>query len=171
MSGVENGASLFGNNASAASMAPVPGMSERDRAEAAITGIGGHISSRTRTRAEQARLYAKYMRYLAGTGPWAPLAAPPGHSAHETGDALDISYGRGISRQSLAAALDRAGVHYGKILNEGNHFHVPVIDPRRSHGRNAPGGTHSGHINVSVKVTAPPGHQTAVVANGVARGG
>jgi D-alanyl-D-alanine dipeptidase len=41
-----------------------------------------------RTREEQAALYAKY---LAG----GPLAAPPGHSAHEAGLAVDVTLVKG----------------------------------------------------------------------------
>lgn len=47
--------------------------------------VFGEVVSSYRTRAEQAALYQKYLN---GTG---NLAAPPGHSDHETGHAVDIS--------------------------------------------------------------------------------
>ncbi|MGH9249001.1 MAG: M15 family metallopeptidase, partial [Acidimicrobiales bacterium] len=56
---------------------------------AAIRSSGGdcHVISGFRSYARQAELY---QRYLNGTG---NLAAPPGSSNHETGDAVDMSGG------------------------------------------------------------------------------
>lgn len=48
------------------------------------------ITEAGRTRAEQQAHYDRYMRYLRG-GPWAPLAAAPGSSPHEFGNAIDTN--------------------------------------------------------------------------------
>jgi hypothetical protein len=77
-------------------------------------GWAGQVTSGFRSRAEQARLYA---RYLAG----GPLAAKPGTSSHETGQAVDVSdyaaFGRAMLSAPPAARLyNRLGaadpVHY-----------------------------------------------------------
>lgn len=137
------------------------------RAKAAIEKLGGHITSIGRTRAEQAELYAKYQRYLNGKGPWAPPAAPPEHSAHESGNALDIRRGQGITRETLAAALRSAGVKYKAILNEKDHFHITLANEGNAR---MPQRSGSGNINVTVKTTALAGHQTAVSVNNTAKG-
>ncbi len=77
-------------------------------------GWAGSVTSGWRSYAEQAALYA---RYLAG----GPLAAPPGHSSHESGQAVDVSqYGDfGLAMLSAPAGsrlFNRLGardrVHY-----------------------------------------------------------
>jgi hypothetical protein len=55
------------------------------------------ITSAVRSRQQQADAYA---RYKAGTG---GVAAPPGHSRHEVGQAVDI--GQGVSMETLRAAV------------------------------------------------------------------
>jgi LAS superfamily LD-carboxypeptidase LdcB len=57
------------------------------------------ITSGVRSRAKQAQLYADYK---AGRG---GLAAPPGHSRHEVGAALDI--GQGVDMATLKEAVER----------------------------------------------------------------
>lgn len=85
-------------------------------------GAGGHVSSTVRSRETQARLYRDY---LAGRG---PLAAPPGHSAHERGEAIDIV---GLSLAQVRRAF-RGRVAPGRIIEEINprtqarHVHVPL---------------------------------------------
>lgn len=89
-----------------------------DQAEAIVRGIGGRVTSAERSTEEQARLYAAYK---AGTG---PLAAKPGTSLHERGEALDIAKGPGISLAALKKAFEDAGVRLTELLDEGNHYHV-----------------------------------------------
>lgn len=66
------------------------------------------IESGLRTRDEQAALY---QRYLNGTG---NLAAPPGHSNHESGNAAD-AYVNGVPLASVPGAAEAcraAGLHF-----------------------------------------------------------
>lgn len=88
------------------------------QAEDIVRGIGGTVTSSYRSRAEQQNLYN---RYLAGTG---SLAAKPGTSLHETGQALDVAKTAGVSLASLKKAFEDAGVHLTEALDEGNHYHV-----------------------------------------------
>lgn len=94
------------------------------QAEDIIHGIGGRITSTTRTRDQQQVLYDRYQAFKAGTGPWAPLAAKPGTSEHETGQALDIAMGGGMTLAKIRAAFEKNGVRITELLNEGDHFHV-----------------------------------------------
>jgi hypothetical protein len=87
-------------------------------AESIVRGIGGRVTSAQRSTAEQAELYA---RYRAGTG---SLAAAPGHSLHETGQALDIAKGGGMSLGRIREAFQARGIQIRELLDEGNHFHV-----------------------------------------------
>ena len=48
------------------------------------------ITEAGRSKAEQRAHYDRYMRYLRG-GTWAPLAAAPGSSPHEFGNAIDTN--------------------------------------------------------------------------------
>jgi hypothetical protein len=89
-----------------------------EQAEQIVTSIGGQITSTYRTTAEQAALYANYQ---AGTG---PLAAKPGTSLHERGQAIDVAKRPGISLGVLKQAFAAQGVHLTEALDEGNHYHV-----------------------------------------------
>lgn len=78
-----------------------------DKVGAAI-GQPINIISGNRTRAEQAELYQKYLN---GTG---NLAAPPGQSNHEHGDAADV-YVNGVALANVPGALEaakRVGLHF-----------------------------------------------------------
>ncbi|WP_066723584.1 D-alanyl-D-alanine carboxypeptidase family protein [Sphingomonas pituitosa] len=86
--------------------------------------IGARITSEQRSYAEQKALYDKYMAYKAGKGPWAALAAAPGSSAHETGNALDIAKTPGMSLAKIREAYRAAGVSIRQLLDEGDHFHI-----------------------------------------------
>ena len=86
--------------------------------------IGAHPGSGQRSYDEQKGLYEKYRAYKEGRGPWAALAAKPGHSNHELGQALDIAKGGGMTLQKIVAAYRAAGVTLTEALDEGNHFHV-----------------------------------------------
>lgn len=95
------------------------------QAAAAVPGI--RVTSRMRPRAVQQGLYNAYQKYLAGTGPWAPIAAPPDHSGHQnaagTDLARDFSPPAGMSLSQLHAKLS-AEFPGAQVLNEGNHVHV-----------------------------------------------
>ena len=90
-------------------------------ATAIIEGIGGRVTSGLRSREKQEQLYADK---LAGrhNGP----VAKPGTSLHETGNAIDVAYGPGISVASIKKAFADAGVSLRKVLNEPGQkvFHV-----------------------------------------------
>jgi hypothetical protein len=94
------------------------------QAAAIVRGIGGTVTSQTRDHATQARLYADY---LAGRG---PLAAPPGHSAHESGTAIDIAMSPGMTAGRIREAFRAQGVSLRQLLLETNprtgsqHFHA-----------------------------------------------
>lgn len=99
---------------------------EIDLAEARriAESIGARITSEQRSYEEQKRLYDKYMAYKAGKGPWAALAAAPGTSDHELGNALDIAKTPGMSLAKIRDAFRAAGVSIKQLLDEGSHFHV-----------------------------------------------
>ncbi|MEK9211716.1 hypothetical protein [Sphingomonas sp. 2378] len=82
-------------------------------ARSIIASIGGRVTSGTRTRAQQERIFAD-----AQAGRHAGPVARPGTSAHERGQALDVAYGPGISVASIRKAFEDAGVRLRKILNE-----------------------------------------------------
>ncbi|WP_334656729.1 M15 family metallopeptidase [Sphingomonas panaciterrae] len=87
-------------------------------AKGIVAGIGGTVTSGLRSRDHQAQLYA---RYQAGTG---PLAARPGHSNHELGQALDIAKSEGMTIGKIRDAFRARGVQVTELLDEGRHFHV-----------------------------------------------
>ncbi len=89
-----------------------------------VHGIGGTVTSTQRSYAQQQGLYARYEAYKAGTGPWAPLAAKPGTSEHERGQAVDVAKSAGMTLAKLVEAFREQGVHLTEKLNEGDHFHV-----------------------------------------------
>lgn len=99
---------------------------EIDLAEARriAQSIGARITSERRSYEEQKRLYDKYMAYKAGKGPWAALAAAPGTSDHELGNALDIAKTPGMSLAKIREAYRAAGVSIKQLLDEGDHFHI-----------------------------------------------
>jgi LAS superfamily LD-carboxypeptidase LdcB len=99
---------------------------EVDLAEARriAQSIGARITSEKRSYAEQKALYDKYVAYKAGRGPWAALAAAPGTSDHERGNALDIAKTPGMSLGKIREAFRAAGVSIKQLLDEGSHFHV-----------------------------------------------
>lgn len=89
-----------------------------------VESVGGRVTSDLRSRATQQRLYDKYMAYKAGTGPWAALAAKPGTSNHELGQAIDVAKGQGVSLQELVKAFRARGVQLTEFLDEGSHYHL-----------------------------------------------
>lgn len=87
-------------------------------AEQIVRSIGGVITSAARSFDQQRVLYE---RYLAGKG---PLAAKPGTSDHEVGNALDIAKTPGMSLAKLREAFRAQGVAIKQLLDEGTHFHI-----------------------------------------------
>lgn len=67
------------------------------------------INSAWRDPQEQEQLYNAYRRYLAGTGPWAPIALAPEYSVHCDGEAIDT---------------DDNNVAMTRILNANGWFHT-----------------------------------------------
>lgn len=76
-----------------------------------IQGVGGTVTSGTRDRATQERLYQRYLR---GEG---PLAARPGTSAHERGNAVDVV---GASLADIRRGFREAGVTLRRAFYETN---------------------------------------------------
>lgn len=93
-------------------------------ARAIAEGVGGRVTSTQRSTAKQQELYDKYMAYKSGDGPWAALAAKPGTSNHELGQALDVAKSDGVTLKKLVAAYRAAGVSLTEALDEGSHFHI-----------------------------------------------
>lgn len=69
----------------------------------------------------QERLYNKW---IAEGRPKDNPTAPPGTSAHESSNALDIQFGKGITAASIKKAYADEGVRLTKILKERGHFHI-----------------------------------------------
>lgn len=90
-------------------------------ARSIVASIGGRVTSGLRSTADQERIYADK---LAGRhkGP----VAKPGTSDHETGKAVDVAYGPGISIASIREAFAKQGVALRQILDEPAQrvFHV-----------------------------------------------
>lgn len=91
------------------------------QATAIAESIGGRVTSGYRSNAKQQQLYADK---LAGRhdGP----VAKPGTSAHETGGAIDIAFGPGITVERIKKAYADAGVKLRQVLREEGQkvFHV-----------------------------------------------
>lgn len=138
--------------------------------EALAKRSGWRETSGFRTYAEQAKLYAKYQAYLHG-GAFANVAAAPGMSAHEHGQAIDIGYGRDVSLAGIKAELRRLGLHVTRAFREHDHYHVEWAGAGSTASRDRGSTAAVGNVQVHVKVSAPPGHQTAVTANSAAKGG
>lgn len=69
----------------------------------------------------QERLYNKW---IAQGRPKDNPTAAPGTSAHESSNALDIQFGKGITAASIKKAYADEGVRLTKILKERGHFHI-----------------------------------------------
>jgi hypothetical protein len=78
-------------------------------------GYRPRITSATRTRQQQATLYARYLR---GLSPYP--AAPPGHSMHERGLAFDIV---SLNNRALASVWASLGGRWGGARDP-VHFEV-----------------------------------------------
>lgn len=154
------GAPAAANNNGAASMGDVTGVAR---------SMGWRVTSGTRSYAEQKSLYDAW-RANPSAYPRGYVVAKPGHSAHESGRAMDIGYGKGVTLAGIVAELRKRGVNVTRAINEGNHYHVEWGAPGAA-GRNRRVSGGAGNVNVNVKVSAPPGHQTAVTSNSASMGG
>lgn len=85
-------------------------------------GVTIHIVSGYRTYAEQKVLYARYIAYLNG-GPYANLAAVPGTSLHETGNAADCSI-NGVDIGNFPGAREALRRHGLCLPVGGEPWHV-----------------------------------------------
>lgn len=81
---------------------------------------GARVTSGFRSRAEQTRLYR---RYLAGLAKY-PVA-PPGSSKHELGIAIDLYSKNDALLRGLGAAWERIGGIWGGE-RDNIHFEVPI---------------------------------------------
>lgn len=86
---------------------------------------GARVTSTLRDSTKQKELYDKYVAYRQGRGPWAALAAPPGSSAHESKQAIDVARGSDIA--GIVAAANAAGIRTKKPINEGSHTHIGFV--------------------------------------------
>lgn len=115
----QSGSGLFGREI---------GMSE---ARSIASGAGFQVNSGTRPTwirdekpggaSSQERLYNKW---IAQGRPADNPTARPGTSAHESGNALDIQFGKGVTPQSIKKAFADEGVKLTKIIKERGHFHI-----------------------------------------------
>lgn len=83
-----------------------------------VEAAGGRVTSGYRSTERQAQLYADYK---AGRG---NLAAPPGSSLHEIGQAVDVAKSAGVTIAKLKRAFEAEGVRITELLDEGDHYHV-----------------------------------------------
>jgi len=65
-----------------------------------------------------------YNAWVAAGKPKDNPTARPGTSAHESGNALDIQFGPGVTPESIKKAYAAEGVRLTKILKERGHFHI-----------------------------------------------
>lgn len=115
----QSGSGLFGREI---------GMSE---ARSIAASAGFQVNSGTRPTwirdevpggaSSQERLYNKW---IAQGRPADNPTARPGTSAHESGNALDIQFGEGVTPASIKKAFADEGVRLTKILKERGHFHI-----------------------------------------------
>ena len=89
-----------------------------DEAKDIARSVGGTVTSGFRSFDKQAQLYAAYK---AGRG---PLAAKPGNSNHELGQAIDVAKQDGVTLKKLVDAFRERGVRVTEALDEGRHFHI-----------------------------------------------
>ena len=82
--------------------------------------VPGHVISGDRSFEEQKRLYDKYIAYREGRGPFANVAAPPGKSDHNTGNALDLT---GTSVAAVRKAANDAHIPIKQLFWEVDHVH------------------------------------------------
>jgi len=113
---------------------------------AGAAGLQPRVTSTLRTYAEQKRLYD---RYLAGMSPYP--AAPPGHSAHEYGYAVDII---SLDQESLGDYWESLGGIWGGRIGDDVHFEYPgfsapeIQEPIKAAGLLDVVGTASGFIGL-----------------------
>lgn len=65
-----------------------------------------------------------YNKWIAEGRPADNPTARPGTSAHESGNALDIQFGKGVTPASIKKAFADEGVRLTKIIKERGHFHI-----------------------------------------------
>jgi tape measure domain-containing protein len=90
-----------------------------------MEGIQGKINSGFREYAEQVRLYQKY---LAG----GPLAAKPGTSLHESGDALDLV---ATNKKITKELAEQYGLRV-LLYENSKHVHLELAKEEKAHKRN-----------------------------------
>lgn len=99
------------------------GLADNARAlDAAVhqSGLIGNFTSTWRSRAEQTRLYN---RFLAGASRYP--AAPPGQSAHEYGWAFDYVVSPRVYQEDVGALWESWGGTWGGRFQDEVHFELP----------------------------------------------
>lgn len=109
------------------------------------------VASGTRSRAEQQKLYDDY---VAGRG---NLAAKPGHSKHETGEAADLHFADAKTRAWVHAHAAEFGIHFPV---KGEAWHAEPIAARGSVG--APAAPGAAPLSQTITVTQPDAGAQAV---------
>lgn len=113
----------------------VPELQEAAQALVDLAGRAGvlpRVTSTLRSRAEQARLYRKYL-----AGATAYPAAPPGTSAHEYGEAFDIVVATQEDLYDLGSVWTSWGGSWGG-QRDPVHFELPGASARARRALQAP---------------------------------
>ena len=95
---------------------------------AKAAGIETTVTSGYRSTAHQAELYAKYR---AGTG---GIAAPPGMSYHNYGDAVDMYATNPKDQAWLVTNAPKFGLYPGANFGDAGHFQIAGANPMGDHG-------------------------------------
>ena len=126
------------------------------QADAKAAGIDTNIISGYRSNEQQAQLYANYQN---GTG---GIAAPPGKSYHNSGNAVDMYATTPAGQKWLIANAPKYGIYPGANFGDPGHFQI---------AGNNPTGDHTGDATVaSAKATGPANGATSPVKAGAVQG-
>lgn len=102
------------------------------QAAAKAAGIKTSVLSGFRSRDQQAELYAKYQRGEGG------IAAPPGHSYHETGNAVDMYADSPKGQQWLIDNAPKYGIYPGAHFGDPGHFQLAGNNPAHADFNSTP---------------------------------
>jgi hypothetical protein len=98
---------------------------------AKAAGIETTVTSGYRSAAHQAELYAKYKSGQGG------IAAPPGMSYHNFGDAVDMYATNPKDQAWLVANAPKFGLYPGANFGDPGHFQIAGTNPVADHGTSA----------------------------------
>ena len=97
------------------------------QADAKAAGVDTNIISGYRSNEQQAQLYANYQN---GTG---GIAAPPGKSYHNSGNAVDMYATTPEGQKWLIANAPKYGVYPGANFGDPGHFQIAGSNPANDH--------------------------------------